>query len=132
MYTIKLDDDRYIMSISHTVNDDVDIDLSLLEVKYLNAYRYINSEIFLDEVKKAEMIAAETKEEEEAEVADLKKKLADSDYIFAEELEAITSLSNPVTFITDFIKIIVEYATKYKDLIADRKSWRQRIEELEG
>lgn len=131
-YTVNLDKNNYILSISHTLNDDTEIDLSLLDTQYLNAYRLINSEIILDEVKKTELIAEETRKNTETEINELKQKLNETDYIFSQELEEITALSNPVTFIADFIKILVSYSTKYKDIISNRKAWRDRIKELEG
>lgn len=132
LYTVNLDEDRYILSISHTKNDNVDIDISLLDFRYLNAYRLINSEIILDEIKKAELIAEEVQKNAEEEIRKLKQKLNETDYIFAQELEEISSLSNPVTLIADFIKILVSYSSKYKDVISNRKAWRDRIKELEG
>lgn len=132
MFTVNLDKDKYILSISHTKNDNVEIDLSLLDMRYLNAYKLINSEIIFDEQKKAEMEQAETDRAKETEIAELERMLKDTDYIFSKELEEITALSNPVTFITDLIKILVAYAKDYKDVIANRKNWRERIKELRG
>lgn len=132
LYTVNLDADRYIVSVSHTKEDNVEIDLPSLDLHYLNAYKLIDSEIILDEVKKAELIAEETRRHAEAEIRELKQKLNETDYIFSQELEEITALSNPVTFIADFIKILVSYSSKYKDIISNRKAWRDRIEELEG
>lgn len=131
-YTVNLDENNYILSISHTLNDDTEIDLSLLDTQYLNAYRLINSEIILDEARKAELVAEEIRRNASAEISDLKQKLSETDYIFAQEVEEISSLSNPVTFISDLIKILVSYSTKYKDIISNRKAWRDRIKELEG
>lgn len=126
---ITFDDEGYIKTFitdwkngTYNVDDDFDFD-------FVHCYHLINDKLVLDTDRK---LAQEQKTRNVLEISDLKKKLADSDHIFAEELEAITSLSNPVTFISDFIKILVNYADKYKDLIADRKTWRQRIEELEG
>lgn len=132
MFTINKDENGYILSISHTQHDDADIDLSLLDMKYLNAYKWINSEVILDETKKAEIIAEEVKRNAEEEIMELKQKLSETDYIFTQEVEEISSLSNPVTFVADLIKILVSYSTKYKDIISDRKAWRDRIKELEG
>lgn len=132
MFTVNLDENKYILSISHTKNDNVDIDISLLDFRYLNAYRLINSEIILDEEKKAQMVEEEQKRADEDEIADLEQKLNSTDYIFARELEEITALSNPITFVADVIKTLVAYASKYKDVIANRKAWRERIEELRG
>lgn len=131
MFTINKDENGYILSISHTANDSADIDLDLIDLKYLNAYKWINSEVILDEVKKAELIAAEQKEAVDAEIADLKAKLKESDYVVANTFEQVMSLDNAVTFIVDFIKIMKDFKEKYSDLITDRKAWRTRIEELE-
>lgn len=132
MYTINLDENNYILSISHTANDSVDLDLSLLDLKYLNAYKFINSEVILDEAKKAEMIAADAQQAIDEEIADLKQKLNESDYIVANTFEQVMSLDNALTFVADFIKIMADFRKKYADLIINRKNWRARIEELEG
>lgn len=131
MYTVNLDNNGYILSISHTINDNMDIDISKIDLNYLNAYKVINSEVILDELKKAELIAEEVHRNAEKEISELKQKLNETDYIFAQELEEISSLSNPLTFITDFIKILMSYSAKYKDVISNRKVWRERIKELE-
>lgn len=132
MYTINLDENKYILSIAHTANDSVEIDLDLLDLRYLNAYRLIDSEIILDEVKKAEMVAAEQRKAIDEEIADLKQKLNESDYIVANTFEQVMSLDNAITFVADFIKIMADFRKKYADLIINRKNWRTRIEELEG
>ena len=132
MFTVNLDKDKYILSISHTKNDNVDIDLSMLDMRYLNAYKFIDSEIILNEVKKAEMVAAEQQKAIDDEIADLKHKLNESDYIVANAFEQVMSLDNALTFVADFIKIMADFRKKYADLIINRKNWRARIEELEG
>lgn len=132
LYTVKLDADRYIVSIGHTKDDSVEIDLDLLDLRYLNAYRLIDSEIILDEVKKAEIVAAEQQKAIDEEIADLKQKLNESDYIVANTFEQVMSLDNAITFVADFIKIMADFRKKYADLIINRKNWRERIEELEG
>lgn len=131
LYTVNLDKDNYILSVSHTKNDNVELDLFTIDVQYLNAYQLIDNVVVLNEEKKVELVAEEEREEKDLEIKELQKKLDDTDYIFAHELEDITALSNPVTFITDMIKVLVSYATKYKDVIAERKAWRERIEELQ-
>lgn len=132
LYTVTLDADRYIVSVSHTKDDSVDIDLDLLDLRYLNAYRLIDSEIILDEAKKAEMVAADAQKAIDEEIADLKQKLNESDYIVANTFEQVMSLDNALTFVADFIKIMADFRKKYADLIINRKNWRDRIEELEG
>lgn len=132
LYTVSLDADRYILSVSHTPNDSVELDLDVLDLHYLNAYQLIDSEVILDEDKKAEMAAAEAQKAIDEEIADLKAKLNESDYIVANTFEQVMSLDNAITFIADFIKIMADFRKKYADLIINRKNWRARIEELEG
>ena len=67
---------------------------------------------------------------DEKEIADLEQKLNETDYIIARWGEEIVSLDNPITWIADVIKINVKYAKEYKEAFANRKVWRERIEEL--
>lgn len=83
----------------------------------------------IDEEKKAEILHLD---EVKKEIADLKEKLSETDYIFAKLWEDITNLNNALTFITDFIKLLVQFAKDYKETIANRKTWRERIKELEN
>ena len=99
------------------------------DLRYIYCYHLVDGQIVLDESRKADQIE---KEMYQIEIEDLKKKLSETDFIFIQELEEISSLSSPVTFITDLIKILVSYSTKYKDIISNRKAWRDRIKELEG
>ena len=130
LFTVNLDKDNFILSLAHTSNDNVDIDVEKIDMKYLNAYQILNGIVTLNEEKKAEMIEAEEQAEKDEEIAELEKNLNDTDYIMARMVEEIMALNNPLTFITDIIKIFANYATKYKDALADRKTWRARIEEL--
>lgn len=132
LYTVNIDANRYIVSVGHTKEDNIEINLDLLDLRYLNAYRLIDSEIVLDEARKAELVAAETQKAIDEEIADLKQKLTESDYIVANTFEQVMSLDNALTFVADFIKIMADFRKKYADLIINRKNWRARIEELEG
>lgn len=128
---INFDENGYV---SHFITDpygDYEIDDNI-NFEFLYCYHLVDGEIVLDEEKRASQIAEEEKNKEIAEIAELEQMLKDTDYIFFKELEEITALSNPVTFISDFIKILVAYAKEYKDVIANRKSWRERIRELKG
>lgn len=98
------------------------------DLRYVYCYHLVDGQIVLDESRKAAQIE---KEMSQIEIEDLKKKLSGTDFIFIRELEEIGALDNPVTFITDLIKIMKSYSTTYKDVIANRKVWRERIEELE-
>ena len=130
LFTVNTDKNGFILSISHTVNDDVEIDIATIEPLYLNAYQLKDGMLVLNEERKAEIIAENEQLEKEEEIEQLKKNLSDTDYIMAETFEDIMSLDNSVTFIVDFIRIIKQFSQKYATIIANRKAWRERIEEL--
>ena len=129
-YTVNLDDNNYVLSIANTPNDNIELDLTDIDLPHLNAYQLLDSELVLDEVKLNELIAQEHQHEVDEEIYDLEQKLNSTDYIMARMLEEIMALDKPLTFIADMIKIFVDYGKKYKTQLTNRKSWRERIEEL--
>ena len=130
MYTVNTDKNGFILSISHTLKDNIPLDIKKIDMRYMNAYRLVEGQPVLDEEKKAEIVAEEQKEAKDTEIESLKKSLAETDYIVSETFENVLALDNPVTFISDFIKILVQFNSKYATVIANRKIWRDRIEEL--
>ena len=66
LYTLNLNENNYILSISHTSHDNVEMDLSDINLSYLRAYQYLNGKLILNENKKAELIEEEKKRKEEA------------------------------------------------------------------
>lgn len=131
LYTVTVDKDMYILSIGHTSNDNIDIDLDSLDLSYLNAYRLMDDGIILDESRKQEILSQKEEAAKQSEISELKSKLNETDYIMAETFEQIMSLDNAVTFIVDIIRILKEFSQTYSETIANRKLWRQRIKELE-
>ena len=129
-YTINIDKNNYVLSIAHTPYDNTELDLTGIDLSHLSAYQLLDNKLVLDEIKLNELIAQEHQHEVDDEIFDLEHKLNSTDYIMARMLEEIMALNNPLTFIADIIKIFVAYATKYKDTLSNRKSWRERIEEL--
>ena len=61
-YTLNLDTNNYVLSIAHTQNDNIELDLSLYDLKHLSCYRLVNNILVLDETKLAEIIAKEEQE----------------------------------------------------------------------
>ena len=117
----------YIQKFINDVNGEYPIPEDF-DFDHLHCYHLVDGALVLD----AEAVKLQNSQDAASiEIAELKKKLTDTDYIFAQELEEISALSNPVTLIADLIKILISYASKYKDVIASRKEWRARIEELE-
>ena len=131
LYTVNTDINNYVLSLSHTDHDNIELDITKIDTKYLTAYQLVDNNMVLDEVKKAELIYQEEQKTKAERIAELKKYLTETDYITARTVEDIMGLTNPVTFITDTIAILVKYATQYKDIIAQRKIVRAEIEELE-
>lgn len=132
LFTVNTDINNYVTSIAHTKHDNIELDLEQIETEYLNAYKLIDGVLELDENKKAELIKQEEQMAKEREIFDLEQDLNKTDYIMARMMEEIMALNNPLTFISDMIKIFASYETKYKDTLADRKTWRERIEELKN
>ena len=84
-YTLNLDSNNYILSIAHTPNDNIELDLSSIDLKHISCYRFINNTLVLDEIKLSEIIAKEeqdkTKQELLSEKAQLETWLKEHDYI---------------------------------------------------
>ena len=126
MFTVNLDKDGFILSISHTAGDNVSLNLEEMDLNHLNAYQLIDGKAVLNEEKLAELVAEEEEREKESEIADLTSQLESSNDNMLGFLEDLGSLTNPLTFISDLISLAKKYAT----LIANRKSIREQIEEL--
>ena len=131
-YTVSTDENNYVLYIANTPFDNIELDLTDIDLSHLNAYQLLDNELVLDEVKLNELISQEHQHEIDEEIFDLEQKLNSTDYIMARMLEDIMALDKPLTFIADMIKIFVSYAKKYKIQLANRKSWRERIEELKN
>lgn len=130
LYTVNTDKDSFVLSIAHTINDSIEIDIDSIETKYLNAYQLSGKKLIMNQDRKAEIMAQEQENAKQTEIASLKESLYETDYIIAETFENVLALNNPLTFVADFIKILVEFNSKYADMIANRKIWRDRIAEL--
>ena len=125
---INFDENGYVSHFVVDPNGDYEIDDDL-NFEFLYCYHLVGGEIVLDEEMKASQIAEEQKV---TEIVDLQSKLNETDYIISRTFEEIMSLDNSVTFVVEFIKILKEFRTKYAEQLKNRKSWRQRIEELKG
>ena len=63
LYTINLDKDNLVLSLAHTKNDNVELDLTDVDLDFLNAYQYFGSGLVLNQERKEEIIAEREKEE---------------------------------------------------------------------
>lgn len=84
-YTLNLDSNNYILSIAHTSNDNIELDLSSIDLKHISCYRFINNTLVLDKTKLSKIIAKEEKDKNKqkllSEKAELEKWLKEHDYI---------------------------------------------------
>lgn len=136
-YSINFDKDGYVQNIFKTGNPRMDVyelDLSLYDLSGLKIYAYKveKNKLVFDEERYNALLNTETLKANEKEITTLKEKLTESDYIVARAFEEVMSLTNPITWVADVIKIMLKYSSKYKDTIANRKTWRERIEELQN
>ena len=131
LYTVTTDDNGYILSISHTKEDSIELDLKEMDLRYLGAYQLSKGVVTLDEAVKKELEDEMKHEADQERIEELKMYLKSTDGIMAEMIEDMLSLNNPVTFIADLIKLMADYSTRYKDVIAQRKEARREIDEKE-
>ena len=113
-YTLNLDTNNYVLSIAHTPNDNIELDLSTIDLAYLNAYQYLDGELVLDETKKQSIIDERNKQSVKKQINSLKEELLKYDYIG--------------------VKIAMGVATKeeYAEQIAYTETIREQIRELEN
>ena len=126
LYTVSLDENNYIMSVGHTSNDTVELDLESMELEYLNAYQLVEGQAVLDEERKAEIIAENEEQEKQMEIITLTEQLKATDEDMLDFVERLFSFKNPLTFIADMINLMKDYTT----LVATRQSIREQIRRL--
>ena len=113
-YTLNLDTNNYVLSIAHTPNDNIELNLSTIDLAYLNAYQYLDGELVLDKVKKQSIIDVQNKQLTEQQINSLKEELLKYDYIG--------------------VKIAMGVASReeYAEQIAYTETIREQIRELEN
>ena len=113
-YTLNLDNNNYVLSIAHTSDDNIELDLSTIDLTYLNAYQYLDGKLVLDEVKKQSLIDESDKKRVEQKINLLKEELLKYDYIG--------------------VKIAMGVVTKeeYAEQIAYTETIREQIRQLES
>lgn len=117
LYTLNLDTTNHVLSIAHTQNDNIELDLSLYDLDNLSCYQYINGELVLDEVKLAEQEALKEKDKLLQEKAELESWLSSHDYIG--------------TKIATGRATIEEYATEIAEMTAKANRINEIDKELE-
>ena len=125
-YELLKNDEGFIVSMLKS-DKGIEVDISKMDLAYLDCYYEKDGKVVLNEDKLAAVKADESRQ---FRIHELKKMLEESDGIVTGMLDDIASLNNPVTFISDFIKVLADYNGKYASLIADRKAWRAELETL--
>lgn len=110
-HIVHTDNEKYVVGLELTTSDEgVEVPEEVFNSSNQTCYKYENGIFTFDEEK---LKAMEHQKEVDEEIADLKKKLADTDYIHDVILEGDATTED------------------YAEVIANRKSWRARVRELE-
>lgn len=133
-YTIYLDQRGYVTNITQTGRDFVELNLEDYDFSNgrMRAYRLGHNRLIFDEAEWKRIQDEEQHKADEKEISELEQKLSETDYIFAKYCEELLGLNNPLTWVSDVIKLNVKYMKQYSEVIKNRKAWRERIEELRG
>lgn len=131
-YTLNLDKNNFILSIAHSENDSVELDISKINLRYLGAYQLLDGNVVLNEERKVELVNEEERINKDKEIETLKQYLIETSDTANDFVEELLSLDNPLTFVSDFVGLIKSYRETYKTILNQRKQARQRIKELES
>lgn len=133
-YYIVTDSQGYVLTIQHTntVKDYVELNLDDYDLSNDRIYacKLGKNELLFDPKRYEEIQAEKQKVLNNKEIAELQKKLQETDYIILKWSEEIISLDNALTWVADVIKINLKFIKEYKEVLKNRKLWRERIEEL--
>ena len=115
-YTLNLDLNSYVLSIAHTPNDNIELDLSDYDLSYLTCYQLINNKLVLDETKKAQLVEQENKQSLAQELSQCESRLKELDYIgvkiatgratkeeYLTEIEEMNNLANRINEIREVL-----------------------------
>ena len=81
IYTLNLDSNNYVLSIGHTKDDSITLDLAKYDLTNLSCYRYVDGELILDEAKLNKIKSLEERDKLIEEKSDLEAWLSAHDYI---------------------------------------------------
>lgn len=133
-YEVITDPQGYLLILRHTgtAKDFVELNLEDYDLSEdrLFAYKLGKNELIFDQSKYDEILDKKRRISNNKEISELKKRLQETDYIMSKWVEEIISLDSPLTWISDVIKINVRYLREYKEILKNRKEWRERIKEL--
>lgn len=117
LYTLNLDLNNYVLSVAHTQNDNIELDLAEIDLSYLTCYQLINNKLVLDETKKAQLIEQENKKSLAQELSQCESRLKELDYIgvkiatgratkeeYLTEIEEMSNLANRINEIREVLR----------------------------
>lgn len=129
MYKVELDKDNYLLGFYQDDEGKYDFDPSKMNLDYKTCYKLVDGEFVFDEEKKQ---AIDEEVEKAYEISGLKEYLISTSDVANEFVEKLFSLTNPLTFVSDLISLMSSYKNTYKTILAERKTARDRLKELEG
>lgn len=116
-----------ISTCSEPIEDGIEVetDLTFEDIaEHPLGWKYIKGKLVYDEATETERITALDKLRE---IDSLKQLLTDTDYTVIKSLEQILYANSLVSL----LKALKDGATQYREILANRKSWRERIQELQ-
>ena len=131
-YYITTDKRGYVLNIVHTgtFRDYVELDLDKYDLEKKRAYKLGKNDLIFDEEEWKRISAQADYDADMKEIANLQSFLEETDFYSLRAWEEIMSLTNPLTWVADVIKITIKYTANYKDILSKRvKAWK-RIDEL--
>lgn len=133
-YYVVVDTRGYILNIAHTgtIKDYVELNLDEYDLSKKRAYKLGKNELIFDEDEWARIVAEEQAKTDEKEIAELQSFLEETNDYPTRAFEEILSLTNPVTWIADVIKINIKYKKQYAKVLTKRVEAWKRLDELKG
>jgi hypothetical protein len=131
-YFVSTDTRGYVLNIVHTgtIKDYVELNLDEYDLTKKRAYKLGKNKLIFDEEEWNKITTEQEKEKDFKEVDELKSFLYETDYITSRAFEEILSLTNPITWVADVIKINIKYTKMYAETLTERVKARNRIEEI--
>lgn len=132
-YFVSTDSRGYVLTIVHTgtIKDYVELNLDEYDLEKKRAYRLGKNRLIFDEEEWARICNEAEYETDMKKLAELKAYLEETDFYSLRAWEEIMSLSNPITWVADVIKITIKYSKNYKVVLLKRIEAWKRIDEIE-
>lgn len=132
-YDVTVDVRGYVLNIVHTgtIKDYVELNLDDYNLEKKRAYKLGKNKLIFDPEEWKRISGEAQKKADFKEADSLKAFLYETDYIISRAFEEVLALTNPLTYVTDVIKIQIKYSKQYKEALKKRVVARTRIEEIE-